>query len=412
MAAPAATTNATDWVYLYDEDSRTHYYADLTTGQTSWERPTVLDEPAPSAAPQRTRRRGSTKANAAKWVEFFDEEQGLPYYYNEANGESVWVLPADDDDDDDDEDDPVTGNDEEAVRLEKMARHRDKVIEEIIATEKTYVEALQCCLKVYLHPLRMVADVPRGAIFSHDDLDAIFLNIEVIAKVNEKFLTELQYSTPAEALKAAARQFKGCYTRYVNNYDAAEAKLRKIRQSQEASDREKQRYLTGATSHPDAKGRDVTAFLIQPVQRVLRYRLLLEELLKHTEAGDRDEAAIREARDRVCELAMSFNEDKRQTDEFAKLRNVFTKFVDADATTLRNELLSYERKLLLEGSLVKVRLSHRQRRTLFLFNDVLIYAASTMKGCGMPTHAARAPRRLRPTSRPLRARSFRFSPPR
>ena len=49
--------------------------------------------------------------------------------------------------------------------------------------------------------------------------------------------------------------------------------------------------------------------------------------------------------------------------------------VEADGTALRNELLSYERKVLKEGTLVKARLSHRQRRQLFLLNDVLLYAA-------------------------------------
>jgi len=156
---------------------------------------------------------------------------------------------------------------------------------------------------------------------------------------------------------------------------------RLIRESADPADREKQRYLTTATSHPEARGKDVTSFLIQPVQRVLRYRLLLADLLKHTEAGHPDEAAVKEAYERVCELAKSFNEDKRQTDEFAKLRAVFSRFVDAEATTLRNELLSYERKLLRDGTLVKARLGHRQRRSLFLFNDVLLYAAPTRQGC-------------------------------
>ena len=39
-----------------------------------------------------------------------------------------------------------------------------------------------------------------------------------------------------------------------------------------------------------------------------------------------------------CELAQAFNEDKRVTDEFIKLRAVFAKFVDSDAATLRNKV--------------------------------------------------------------------------
>ena len=108
------------------------------------------------------------------------------------------------------------------------------------------------------------------------------------------------------------------------------------------------------------------------LRRAYRYRLLLADLLKHTDPTDADEPAVREAYDRVCELAQSFNEDKRQTDEFARLRGVFARFVDHDHAALRSELLSYERRLIKEGALVKIRLSHRQRRTLFLFDDVLV----------------------------------------
>ena len=49
----------------------------------------------------------------------------------------------------------------------------------------------------------------------------------MIAKVNDKLLSELMSgASPALALMAATKQFRGCYTRYVNNYDAAEAQLR------------------------------------------------------------------------------------------------------------------------------------------------------------------------------------------
>ena len=63
----------------------------------------------------------------------------------------------------------------------------------------------------------------------------------MIATVNKKFLIELEAEREkwpdvnyAPIIKNNAKQMKGCYTRYVNNYDAAEAKLRKIRESHEA----------------------------------------------------------------------------------------------------------------------------------------------------------------------------------
>ena len=66
--------SAADWVYLYDDVNRTHYFANISSGVTCWERPAVLDEPAPvPVTVQRRATRRSTKV-VAKWVEFFDDE--------------------------------------------------------------------------------------------------------------------------------------------------------------------------------------------------------------------------------------------------------------------------------------------------------------------------------------------------
>lgn len=354
---------AGDWAYL-PAPNGLFYYANLQTGETTWERPAALDQGGAAAATPATRakRRGSVKKEQ-KWVEYTDEETATKYYYNEATGESTWILPADDDDDEYDEAEvwegtPVSDDEaaKEAAKREKRAAHRLRVLEEILSTERKYVHKLHTLKKVYIDPLRMVADVPKGAIFSHADLDAIFLNIDVISKVNDKFLEELEKldlggeRSPgasqktrvslAEAFKSAAKNFKGCYTRYVNNYDAALAKLKKIRDSPAAEDKEKQRYLTHAAKHQDAKGDDVTKFLIEPVTRVLRYKLLLSDLLNHTEADDPDRPAVQEAFDKVQELALNFNEDKRATEDFEVLKAVFSKFIDSDAHALQKELLS------------------------------------------------------------------------
>ena len=180
------------------------------------------------------------------------------------------------------------------------------------------------------------------------------------------------------------------YTRYVNNFDEAEGKLKKITASEAKEDKEKLRYLTGATKHPDARGQTLGSYLIQPVQRVLRYPMLLEELLANTEESHPDTEPLREALGLTREVAKSFNENKRVTDDFARLRTVFARFCDADASRLRAELLSYERRFLREGSLVKARLSHRQKRFLMLFNDVLLYSQVHVHARARHAHAKHA----------------------
>ena len=382
----------TDWVYLPadDSDDPMHYYANLTTGESQWDRPRVL-ELANCGSASTAGKTTCPVSVVAKWVEFMDEHHGRPYLYNTETGESVWVLPADEDKDDPqcEEEAPAVKVDEAArsevekahAKTEKRAAHRLKLLKEIVNTEKSYVDSLRALNKVYVDPLRMVADVPKGAIFTHKDLDIIFLNITVIIKVNEAFLGELleeEKKWPnvnyAPILKKAATKFKGCYTRYVNNFDKAAGTLLTIGTSDKPADKDKLRYLVGSARHPDAKGRDLRSFLIQPVQRVPRYRMLLDELLNHTDEDHAERADIQEALETVITLAKSFNEDKRAAEDHAILKEVFEKFCDKDARDLKAELNSFERKFIKEGSLVKQRLSHRQRRQLFLFSDILLYA--------------------------------------
>ena len=287
-----------DWAYIPASDAPDApcYYANLATGETQWERPVTLDSEASSSSSSSSPgKRASVKvqkaakavAAAAKWVEYMDETHGRPYFYNETTGETAWFIPADDDEDDDEGEEEAGGAEDEAAakaaaeaeaekakaKAAKRAARRIKILEEIVSTEQSYVDALRCLTKVYVDPLRMVADVPKGAIFSHADLDSIFLNITVITKVNETFLAELaaeqtSSSSPnyAPILKKAANKFKGCYTRYVNNFDEAAERLVKIAASDKPADKDKHRYLVGSAKHPDAKGRDLRSFLIQPVQ--------------------------------------------------------------------------------------------------------------------------------------------------
>ena len=57
-------------------------------------------------------------------------------------------------------------------------------------------------------------------------------------------------------------------------------------------------------THPEANGLDVRSLLIQPVQRVPRYRMLLEELRSVTDEGHPDEEPLREALERVTHPIM------------------------------------------------------------------------------------------------------------
>jgi hypothetical protein len=67
----------------------------------------------------------------------------------------------------------ASAQDREKFRSERRLR----IMGELLSTERSYVSALRLLERVYTTPLRLVADQPQGAIFSHNDLDKIFINV-------------------------------------------------------------------------------------------------------------------------------------------------------------------------------------------------------------------------------------------
>lgn len=47
-------------------------------------------------------------------------------------------------------------------------------------------------------------------------------------------------------------------------------------------------FLATARERPECENLDLLALLITPVQRILRYKLLLEDMIRHTPDGHKD----------------------------------------------------------------------------------------------------------------------------
>ena len=101
--------------------------------------------------------------------------------------------------------------------------------------------------------------------------------------------------------------------------------------------------------------------------------MLLEDLLKHTDADHADEAPLQESLARICDVAVHINEEKRHLDEVKRMRQLVGRF--QNGAQFEKELVSYERRLLREGMLSKIRRHQTQQRVVFLCSDVLLYAA-------------------------------------
>lgn len=75
---PSVSSNSVEWVEIVEPQTKQHMYANLISGQCSW-------EPPPGASVKRT--------HENQWWELFDSKTGRYYYYNAASMKTIWQRP-------------------------------------------------------------------------------------------------------------------------------------------------------------------------------------------------------------------------------------------------------------------------------------------------------------------------------
>lgn len=125
------------------------------------------------------------------------------------------------------------------------------------------------------------------------------------------------------------------YIDYVNKYDNTVKMIRDYAQANplfdsylKVSDLKSNQYLIPQQGQddPDSKGRGLTDFLIMPVQRIPRYVMLLQQLIKYTPDNHPDYSAINTGLSKISEIAGYINSQKKDYDSktrVAEIQNLF-----------------------------------------------------------------------------------------
>ncbi|CAN8104368.1 unnamed protein product [Discula destructiva] len=178
---------------------------------------------------------------------------------------------------------------------QKVISYRDRIIGELVDTERKYVQDLE-----NLHDLKKSLE-QRGAI-NGDIAYQIFLNINSILDLQRRFLIRVETTNSMPPNRQEwGNAFVGFEEQFTNTYQPFIANQRKA--AQVAS----QNFDKISTvEHPVACDYNtLDGFLLKPMQRLVKYPLLLKELLKKSDDEEvkRDLIAGIEAADRVLKKA-------------------------------------------------------------------------------------------------------------
>ncbi|PVD33339.1 hypothetical protein C0Q70_04593 [Pomacea canaliculata] len=251
----------------------------------------------------------------------------------------------------------------------KQERRRCEIIKELIETEKTYLNHLDIIHKFFYSPLKEKEDIiPKDAHL------VLFRNIEQIREVNRTLLEVMEQSTVGQAFRHLG-PFLKLYATYANNHMQALDVLQEWRQKKpEFAD-----FIATQESRPELMMLSIDALLIMPVQRIPRYRLLLEDLLEHTHKKDPDYLQLKEATQQIGKITMHINEDIRKHENFQKMLAI-QKCFDSSAP----QILKPGRLFLKEGPLKKAsrKGGNYHERMFYLFNDMLLYGKPRLLDSG------------------------------
>ncbi|XP_072485713.1 pleckstrin homology domain-containing family G member 3 isoform X7 [Notamacropus eugenii] len=232
-----------------------------------------------------------------------------------------------------------------------------RVVREIVETERMYVQDLRSIVEDYL--LKII-DTP--GLLKPEQVSALFGNIENIYALNSQLLKDLDSCNNdpvavANCFVERSQEFD-IYTQYCNNYPNSVAALTECMRDKHQAKffRDRQEVL----QHSLPLG----SFLLKPVQRILKYHLLLQEIAKHFDEEEDGFEMVEDAIDTMTCVAWYINDMKRKHEHAVRLQEIQSLLINWKGP----DLTTYG-ELVLEATFRVHRV--RNERTFFLFDKAL-----------------------------------------
>uniref|UniRef100_A0A3B3HFW5 DH domain-containing protein n=1 Tax=Oryzias latipes TaxID=8090 RepID=A0A3B3HFW5_ORYLA len=190
----------------------------------------------------------------------------------------------------------------------------DRVVMEIIETERMYVKDLRSIVEDYLAHIIDLGSLP----IRPEQVCALFGNIEDIYEFNSELLQSLDMceSDPVAVAQCFVNksEYFEIYTQYCNNYPNSVAALTDCMRCKILAKFFRDRQAVLKRSLP------LGSYLLKPVQRILKYHLLLQEIAKHFDPDEEGYEVVQEAISTMTGVAWYINDMKRKHEHAVRVQ--------------------------------------------------------------------------------------------
>lgn len=274
--------------------------------------------------------------------------------------------------------------------LRPMTRHLSdaerlrKVIHELIDTEKSYVKDLSCLFDVYLDPLQ------NEIFLTQDEMESLFGSLPEMLQFQKMFLHTLEdgialspdfnkLETPSQ-FKKLLFSLGGSFLYYADHFKLYSGFCANHRKAQKVLERAKTdkafKEFLDARNPTKQHSFTLESYLIKPVQRVLKYPLLLKELVSLTDAESEEHYHLTETLKAMEKVASHINEMQKIYEDYG---TVFDQLIAEQPGTKKEvtelsmgELLLYSSVTWLNPFPSLSRMRKDPELTVFVFRRAII----------------------------------------
>ena len=299
----------------------------------------------------------------------------------------------------------LSPEDELQAKREKKDVERGRAIEELVASERRYIRILEAIdrigntLSCSTHMSKAAIDnlfrtntnglcVTNGKLL--DDLDCTLYGFKVesstlhqdwkddaFQREDSEAMLRLRGANVGDIILRHVTGLKTMYVVYSNSYDEVSTELQRLVGSDGHSDFGK--VLREALEDEGVAG-DFQGLLIQPIQRIPRYPLLLSRILELSPPDHPDHAPLQRAVDQVMDVAQHLNESLRRREEELRVLDLQKCFFPPFRLVAPGRRLLYQGELTKLAAMPSSSLKERKRHTFFLFNDSIAYGQQIFAG--------------------------------
>lgn len=237
---------------------------------------------------------------------------------------------------------------------------RQEAIYEMTRGEQDLIEDLKLARKAYHDPMLKLS------IMSEEELAQIFGDLDAYIPLHEEFLAKLREATRADGTVGQIGHILvnwlprlNAYKGYCSNQLAAKALL-----DQKKMDRRVQDFLQRCLESPFSRKLDLWSFLDIPRSRLVKYPLLLKEILRHTPNEHPDSKSLEEALCLIQGVLADINLKKGESE----CQYYIDKLEYLDDKQ-RDPRIESSKSLLCHGELKN---KNGHKLYLFMFQDILV----------------------------------------